>query len=229
MIDQEKNRNAIAQVAIGLAALKDAAVFVGGAIVSLYADDAAVAEIRITEDIDVAFQVKNYPHEVALNETLQRQKFNPDPHSKSIVRHTFQGIPVDIITDGKDSPFNGTNKWYHYGFNDIRRVAVNGQEIQLFSPAIFIATKFEAFKDRGRDYRTSRDIEDILYVMQNNSSIVSEILNTHKDVLLFIREELIKIVSHSSSDEILSANMDRLLLAESLPLLKKRIDQITQY
>ncbi len=36
----------------------------------------------------------------------------------------------------------------------------------------FLATKFEAFKDRGGDYRTSHDFEDIVYVLDNRTTIV---------------------------------------------------------
>jgi hypothetical protein len=228
MISQEMNREAIEQVAIGLEELKDVAVFMGGAVVSLYADNQMTDEIRVTEDIDVTIQVKQYSDWTKLEEQLRDQKFYPDPESTSIVRHKFKGIPVDIIPDGINNPISGTNKWYAYGFNDIRKVQVNSQEIQIFSPAVFIATKFEAFKSRGTDYRTSHDMEDILYVLLNNTSIVSEISSAHKDVGSFIKEQLLLLLKQQSSDEILSANIDRLILAESLALLKSTIDQITQ-
>ncbi|ANH60728.1 nucleotidyl transferase AbiEii/AbiGii toxin family protein [Dokdonia donghaensis] len=226
MISQEKNREAIEQVAIGLKELKETAVFVGGAVVSLYADNHAINEIRVTEDIDVTIKVKNYSDWIEIEEQLRDQKFYPDPVSTSIVRKTFKGIPVDIIPDGIDNPVNGNNKWYAYGFKDIHNAKVNTQEIQIFSPSIFIATKFEAFNSRGTDYRTSHDIEDILYVLLNNSDIVSEIKNTQKDVRLFIREQLALLLVQRSSDEILSANIDRQILTESLDLLKVTINQI---
>jgi predicted nucleotidyltransferase len=226
MISQEKNREAIEQVAIGLEELKETAVFVGGAVVSLYADNQAINEIRVTEDIDVTIKVKNYSDWIKIEEQLRDQKFYPDPVSTSIVRKIFKGVPVDIIPDGIDNPVNGNNKWYAYGFKDIHKAKVNTQEIQIFSPSIFIATKFEAFNSRGTDYRTSHDIEDILYVLLNNSDIVSEIKNTHKDVHLFIREQLSLLLVQRSSDEILSANIDRQILTESLDLLKVTINQI---
>lgn len=226
MITQEMNREAIEKVAIGLKELKEKVVFVGGAIVSLYADIQWADKIRVTEDIDLTIQIKNYSDWTKIEEQLRDQKFYPDPESKSIVRHKYKGIPVDIIPDGAETAVNGTNKWYAYGFRDIRTVSVKTQKIQLFNPAVFIATKFEAFKNRGRDYRSSQDIEDIFYVLQNCNSITSEILNAHPDVRLFIKVELMVVLKQRSSEEILSANIDREILAESLPLLKLTIDKI---
>ncbi|MAO52765.1 MAG: hypothetical protein CML16_18090 [Pusillimonas sp.] len=228
MIEQENNRRAIEAIAIGLKELKDSTIFVGGAVVSLYADDPLTSDIRATEDIDLTIKVKHFSEFVLLNEKLLSQKFNPDPKSKSIVRYIYNGIPVDVIPNGAEIAVTGTNKWYSYGYNDIRKIRVNSQEIQIFSSAVFIATKFEAFNSRGKDYRTSHDIEDILNVLQNSSVIVNEISKAHKDVQAFIKQELSRMISLPSSEEILSANIDRLLLTEALPMLKATIKQIIE-
>jgi hypothetical protein len=47
------NIGVVAEVAKALAELKKQMVFVGGAVVSLYADDPAADEIRSTADIDM--------------------------------------------------------------------------------------------------------------------------------------------------------------------------------
>lgn len=226
MIDQETNRAAIEQVAIGLKEINDTAVFVGGAVVSLYADDPSISEIRMTEDIDVTLEVNKYSDYVALEEKLQQKKFYPDPESTSIVRHIYNGIPVDIIPNGAEISVSGTNKWYAYGNNDVRYVQINSQKIRVYSPAVFLATKLEAFKNRGVDYRTSHDIEDVLYIIENNSGIVLDISKAHKDVRTFIKEQFTLLLSQQSSEEILSANIDRAILEEMLPILKERINAI---
>lgn len=119
-----------------------------------------------------------------------------------------------------------TNKWYAFGYGDVRTVKVNSQEIQVFGPAIFIATKFEAFKNRGRDYRTSHDIEDIIFVLQNNEEIVEDIANTHGEVITFLKDQLQLLINTPSSDEMLAAHIHPEQLAESLPILKSIINAI---
>lgn len=220
MEDLEINKEAIELVAIGLKDLKDDMIFVGGAIVSLYATYPASDEIRMTTDIDITTEIKHFQEWATLNEALIAHKFNPDPMGHAMIRYRYKNIPVDIIPDGADIAVSDSNKWYQYGYDDIRTVKVNSQEIQIFSPAVFIATKFEAFKNRGKDYRTSHDIEDILYVLQNSDGIVNDVKGAHLEVQKFLKDELMKILNHSSSDEILSAHLQPMLLNELLPHLK---------
>ena len=54
------NRGTVSEVAKGLKELKDIMVFVGGAVISLYADDPAADEIRPTGDIDITIKLFNY-------------------------------------------------------------------------------------------------------------------------------------------------------------------------
>jgi predicted nucleotidyltransferase len=222
----EINKEAIELVAIGLKDLKDNMVFVGGAIVSLYADYPTGEEIRVTSDIDMTTEIAHFQEWAVLNEQLIARKFNPDPQGHAMIRYTYKDIPVDIIPDGAVIAVGETNRWYAFGYDDVRTVKVNSQEIQIFGPAIFIATKFEAFKNRGRDYRTSHDIEDIIFVLQNNEGIVEDIANTHGEVITFLKEQLHLLITTPSSDEMLAAHIHPEQLAESLPLLKAIINAI---
>lgn len=203
-------------------------IFVGGVVVSLYATHPASDEIRMTTDIDITIEIKHFQEWAILNEALIAHKFNPDPMGHAMIRYRYKNIPVDVIPDGADIAVGDSNKWYHYSYNDVRTVKVNSQEIQIFSPAVFIATKFEAFKNRGKDYRTSHDIEDILYVLQNSEGIIEDAKGAHLEVQKFLKEELLKILNHSSGDEILSAHLQPILLSELLPHLKQIMQSIIE-
>lgn len=50
------NIKIVARVARALKELKDQMVFIGGAVISLYADDPSADEIRPTADIDMAIR-----------------------------------------------------------------------------------------------------------------------------------------------------------------------------
>ena len=54
------NIGVVAEVAQALKELKGQMIFVGGAVVSLYADDPAADEIRPTSDIDMTVNLLNY-------------------------------------------------------------------------------------------------------------------------------------------------------------------------
>lgn len=77
------------------------------------------------------------------------------------------------------------------------------------SAPCYLATKFEAFNSRGKDYRTSHDIEDIIYVLDNRTTIVKEILEDEESIKLFLRNQFGKIIKYGLLEEILIAHIHR--------------------
>lgn len=67
----------VAEVAQALKELKDQMVFIGGAVVSLYADDPAADEIRPTSDIDLTINLMNFSNWVRMQERLSELGFLP--------------------------------------------------------------------------------------------------------------------------------------------------------
>lgn len=56
------NIQLVAKVAKALGTLNEKIVFVGGAVVSVYADDPAADEVRPTDDIDFTLELAGYGH-----------------------------------------------------------------------------------------------------------------------------------------------------------------------
>jgi hypothetical protein len=162
---------------------------------------------------------------INLQEKLSALNIHPDPEADDIISYLYDSIPIDIVP-GKDGLTGPANKWYSYGFKDIRTVLAKDQEIQIFSPAVFIATKFEAFHSRGSDYRTSYDFEDIINVMNNCTLIVQDVQNAHIDVISYLQEQLSLLANSSLKNELLAAHIHPLIREERLPLLEEKINQI---
>ena len=89
-----------------------------------------------------------------------------------------------------------------------------------------MATKFEAFDNRVQDYRSSHDMEDIIYILDNRIDIVNEIKKSPHKVREFIQTELNKIVDQSLLNEVLEAHIHPLIIEQRLPLIVKKITQI---
>ncbi len=219
------NLTVVAEVAAALHDILDQVVFVGGAVVSLYTDDPAADEIRPTADIDLTF------HAVGIVEWSKTQKklaelgFHPDPFGHSICSYKYKDIPVDFMS-AQDGPMGPANKWYSIGFNDIHNVEVEGQNIQIFSAPCYLATKLEAFKDRGNDWRTSHDIEDVIYVLDNRTTIVDEILNAEDSIKAFLIEMLVNVKNEGMMDEVLLSHIHPLMVDERMPIVQEKIDRI---
>ena len=188
------NINAVAEVAAGLRELCGQMVFVGGAVISLYTDDAAADEVRPTDDIDMTLELASFAELVRLQEKLAGLGFSPDPAGHAICSYRYRDIAVDIMP-AEDGPAGNANRWYKPGFAFLQTARAGEHSIRILSAPYFLATKFEAFNDRGGDYRTGHDFEDIVYIIDNRTTIVGEILAADENVRTFLREQLSKLMA----------------------------------
>lgn len=171
-MSHQRNVQRIKAVSRALQGLQQPVVFVGGATVSLYAPALAASEVRPTDDVDVVVELASYADYGLLEEKLRTLGFQNDVHSKVICRYQIQGITVDIMPLG-ENVLGFSNRWYPEGFRRAVDVEIEPNlYVKIFSPPYFIASKLEAFKNRGSgDYRTSTDFEDIIYVLENHAGI----------------------------------------------------------
>jgi len=192
-----------------LGELKNRVVFIGGATVSLYADRVA-PEVRETKDVDVLVEIGSLANFHTLEEQLRKIGFQNDVTSKFIGRFLLPGLIIDVMpTDEKILGFS--NKWYAEGFKTSIDYTIDDQHIvKIFSPPYFIASKIEAFKNRGNnDGRLSSDFEDIVFVLENRKSIWEEMKTSEPSLKEYLLNEFIRfnnnpyieewIGSHSSS------------------------------
>lgn len=215
----------VAEVARALKELKDHMVFVGGSVISLYTDDPAADEIRPTGDIDMTIKIMGYRNWVVFNERLAQLDIYPDPYGHSICSYKYHDILIDIMPS-EDGPLGPANKWYKAGFKDLQVVHALGEEIQILPAPCFLASKFEAFKDRGTDYRTSHDIEDVIYVIDNRMNIVSEIENSGTEIIDFLQVEINKIIKSGMYEEILSSHIHPLIIDNRQIIVEEKIQKI---
>jgi len=176
-----------------LADLKDKVVFVGGATISLYADRSTL-EVRPTTDIDVIIELLNYGERAKLEEKLRTIGFQHDIDSTVVSRFKIQGIIVDIIPTTPDS-IGFSNQWYPEGFKNAIEYKIDDDNIvKILSSPYFIATKLEAFKGRGSsDGRTSKDFEDIVFVLENRQTIWKELNETTGKIRNYLINEFTKL------------------------------------
>lgn len=219
------NLQIVAHVAKALQELRSKMVFVGGAVISLYTDDEAADEIRPTYDIDLTIQLTGFAGWVHMQERLTQLGFSPDPQGHAICSYLYKGISVDIMPS-EDGPIGTANRWYKPGFNYLQKITVEDEAIKILSAPYFLATKFEAFKDRGGDYRTSHDFEDIVYVIENRINIVEEVQVADETVKTFIKEELLKIITNPYSEEIIRSQINPLMVDDRYPVVLDKMKKI---
>lgn len=175
----------------GLEELKDEMIFVGGAVAELYASDPAASDIRPTIDVDCVIELSSRSEHAKLEAKLRNKGFSNDISKDApICRWIYQDIKVDVMPT--DSAILGfSNKWYLEGIeNKIIKILPAGTEIFVFPPEYYLATKFEAHKNRGgNDLRQSHDFEDIIYILDNCPDILNDITNTNTSIKAYLKEE----------------------------------------
>jgi hypothetical protein len=83
-----------------------------------------------------------------------------------------------------------SDKWFGPGFKVVEFLNIEDQPIRILPFAYFLATKFSAFHDRGsKDPRTSKDIEDITYILDNRTDLAEQILSSPEDVKEYLKTE----------------------------------------
>ena len=206
MSDQNISRIKVVHSVLG--ELADQVVFVGGATVSLYADRPA-GETRPTDDVDVLVELLNYKDYSALGKKLRAKGFLNDMESGIICRYKVKGIIVDIMpTEGNILGF--TNIWYPEGYsNSINKNLGDGYNVKIFQSPYFIASKLEAFRNRGKnDGRMSSDFEDIVYVFNNRTTVWNEMEESSKDLKRYLYHHIRTLLKKDYFFEWISAHLD---------------------
>lgn len=185
--NQTINLKVVEKVALSLEEINDQVIYVGGAVVTLYFTDEGAEQPRPTKDIDISVQISSYSQMDELRERLAKKKIYPAPSEKVMYRYYYEDILIAFIPF-EETPLGPTNRWLKPGFKKAYPVQIGNTEIKILPVSLFLATKWEAFKSKGNDPRTSHDFEDIICVIDNNLEVVQDIKNAENDVKLFLKE-----------------------------------------
>jgi predicted nucleotidyltransferase len=219
------NQGIVKKVAKALGELNEQVAYVGGATVSLYADDPAADDVRPTKDIDIVLHILSLGELTALQERLGQKGIHPDPESKIICRFKYDDVLIDVMSI-KEVGWAPSNVWFEPGFKNLETFTIDAETIiRIFSVSYFLATKFEAHRDRGTDPRTSKDFEDIIYVLDNRLGIVNDIKTAPDDVQSYLKFKLHELL-YANSEEALSCHLSPFSEEDRLQLLKDKINQI---
>jgi predicted nucleotidyltransferase len=207
-MSHRENITRIKAVYLALEELAPEVVFVGGATVSLYSTRPET-ETRPTDDVDIVVEIMHYKDYAAIEDRLRSKGFVNDVESGVICRYIIHGVTVDVMPTSEDI-LGFSNKWYPEAFvNSIRINLEDGLSIRIFSAPYFLATKLEAFADRGENEgRFSSDFEDIVYFLNNRQSIWEEMKNADTQVKQYLKREFAKLLDQKYIDEWISVHLD---------------------
>ncbi|TKY82051.1 hypothetical protein R0L47_23110 [Pectobacterium polonicum] len=178
--------------------------FVGGCTTSLLVTDEFTQEnIRHTDDVDLIVHVMGYADYSTLQQTLQEHGFKIDipDDDEPICAMKLGDLRVDFMPDD-ESVLGFTNRWYRRAVETNNCIKLTSDIfINLISPVYFIATKLEAYNGRGKgDPLESRDVEDILNLVDGRQELISELAIAEDDVKKYISQQIEILLGVSDFD-----------------------------
>lgn len=192
------NLELLTSVARLLRPLLDDLVFVGGCTTALLITDLAAAEVRPTYDVDTIAEITSYAEYAAFSERLRQLGFTEDQSGGApICRWAHGEIRLDVMPT-EERILGFSNRWYKAAMGSAQRVQLeNDLTIRVITAPLFLGTKLEAFKGRGKkDYVASHDLEDVIAIIDGRPSLPEEVLRSPQDLREYIREEMQRLLGN---------------------------------
>lgn len=226
----DPNLPLLESVAHALGPLCDRFVFVGGCATGLLVTDPAASPVRTTRDVDVVVEVASLAGYHALERQLQEAGFRHDRGTDApICRWIVGGCLLDVMpTDEHVLGFG--NRWYQVAVRTAESVRLpSGRSIQLIAPAVFLATKLEAFHGRGGgDFLASHDLEDIAVVVDGRPELVNEVPTCEVVLRTYLAEEIGTLLRNPAFLEALSCHLPGDEASQArLPIIRERLRLIS--
>ena len=189
--------------------LRERLVFVGGCTTALFITDKIALEgVRVTDDVDLIVDLAGKAEWANLQEQLRQKGFAESMDDNVICRMRLGELKVDFMPDD-ESILGFSNRWYAKGIESAAKHALTDSlEIKLLTPALFIATKLEAYLGRGNDdLLFSRDMEDILLVVDGREELIAEIQSADECIHSYIAEQFGSVREHYDFEHFLTGNI----------------------
>ncbi|QEU01941.1 hypothetical protein [Pseudomonas oryzihabitans] len=184
--------------------------FVGGCTTGLLlTDDYTREQVRSTDDVDLIVHVMGVIGFTKLREQLREQGFSEYPPSGDedvpICSMRLGELRVDFMPDDESLGFS--NRWYKAAMATSTQYQLDeSTAIMLVSPVYFIATKLEAWKGRGNgDALASRDIEDVLNLVDGREELMGEVQAADEAVQDYIAMEIATLFADRNFQDAVSS------------------------
>lgn len=230
MIAANPNLPLLESVVAALGPLCPRFVFVGGCVTGLLITEAASPPVRTTRDVDVIVEVVSLDEYHTLEHQLQQAGLRHDRSQDAPVCRWLAGSALLDVMPTDRGVLGFGNRWYDEAVRTaVTHTLPSGTSIRLITAPVFIATKLEAFADRGDgDFLASHDLEDITTIVDGRPALADEAavaspeirrhLSAQMKVLLQSSALLNALPSHLPGDPVSQAR---------LPLILERMQRLS--
>jgi hypothetical protein len=220
------NDELLAQAAERLRPLLPEIVFVGGCATGMLVTDPAAAPVRLTNDADVIAEIFSYEQYVEFSDRLRALGFAED-HSEGapLCRWKHGKLTLDVMPlDERVLGFS--NRWYVGAMAHATELPLkSGHRIRMVTAPYFLATKFEAFQNRGGgDVFASHDLEDIISVIDGRPEILPELHQARPELRGYVGDQIERLLNDPVFGNVLEGHLPGDPASQArVPLLQQRL------
>lgn len=208
------NLDILELVAHALGPVCEEVVFVGGCAAGLLLTQARPDRLRATEDVDIVAQALTIHDYHAVEKRVRAQGFSNDMRPGApICRWVYQNVTLDVMPTVKEI-LGFANRWYPLAIATAQWMSLpSGLQIKLIAAPVFIATKLEAFNDRGRDadgqpdFLGSHDMEDIVAVTDRRPELLAECEAMPAELRAYLAEAFTQLLANADFLSTLSGHL----------------------
>lgn len=226
----DPNIELLTRVVQALGELRSRMTFVGGCATALLITDPAASPVRPTQDVDAVVAVVSLAEYHQMGEALRARGFSQSiEEGEPPYRWTLAGLKLDLMPSDP-AVLGFTNRWYTAVLRSAFTVSVGeGIEIRLADAPSFLATKLEAFLDRGQgDYLSSHDLEDVLSVVDGRPELVDEVRAADADLRTFAGATFADLLADEGFLNALPGLVLEGSLAVRTPIVLQRLRQLAE-
>lgn len=165
-------------------------------------------EIRPTDGVDILIEFIHYKAYAAVEAKLRTKGFANDTELGVICRYKVQEIVVDVMPTS-EVILGFSNRWYAEGFSQSIKVSLEEDTtIRIFHPVYFLATKLEAFNNRGgKDGTLNTDFDGIICILNNRKAIWTELAQTTGAIRTYLVNEFKQLIAHRYIEQWISSHL----------------------
>ncbi len=205
-------------------------VFVGGSVVGLLLTDLAAPAPRPTDDVDVIIEVTTLVEFYAVEDRMRGLGFEQRSNERVICRWHGYGLIVDMMPT-KEIEIGFKNRWYSSAITSaVPIVLPNDTSINVINGPHLLATKLEAFVDRGKDdIFGSHDLEDIILLVDGRPELIDEVQDSPDELKAYVAEIIQRLRDLPQIEDAIEGHLGSLLdAAARIPIVRERLQLLAK-
>lgn len=182
----------------------------GGQVTELLVTDVTLVQVRATSDVDVVVSVSTRVSYRRFEERLVGLGFRQDTSEGAPLCRwsTPSGETVDVMSS-EAQILGFSNRWYAAALDTSRPFQLaDDLTIRIPSSPVFLATKLEAWKDRGgNDPMSSWDLGDVISVVAGRPELPGEVNEAPRGIRRWLARSFDSLLAHSDIEYAISGTL----------------------